>query len=71
MRPTSHRAGAPAQGALFVLKQATMVALDVIRDFRPSVAYSCRQGFCGTCDVGGVRICVDRPAGDRLVLEEL
>ena len=46
-------------------------ALDVIRDFWPSVAYSCRQGFCGTCDVGGVRICVDRPAGDRLVLEEL
>ncbi|GLY46932.1 PDR/VanB family oxidoreductase [Lentzea sp. NBRC 102530] len=46
-------------------------ALDVIRDFRPSVAYSCRQGFCGTCDVGGVRICVDRPDGDRLVLEEL
>ncbi|SMC90959.1 PDR/VanB family oxidoreductase [Lentzea albidocapillata] len=46
-------------------------ALDVIRDFRPSVPYSCRQGFCGTCDVGGVRICVDRPAGDRLVLEEL
>ncbi|NKE61701.1 oxidoreductase [Lentzea sp. PSKA42] len=46
-------------------------ALDVIRDFRPSVAYSCRQGFCGTCEVGGVRICVDRPTGDRLVLEEL
>ncbi|MFD9698728.1 PDR/VanB family oxidoreductase [Lentzea sp. NPDC059081] len=46
-------------------------ALDVIRDFRPSVAYSCRQGFCGTCEVGGVRICVDRPTGDRLVLEDL
>jgi ferredoxin-NADP reductase len=46
-------------------------ALDVIRDFRPSVAYSCRQGFCGTCETGGVRICVDRPSGDRLVLEEL
>lgn len=46
-------------------------ALDVIRDFRPSVAYSCRQGFCGTCAVDGVRICVDRPTGDRLVLEEL
>lgn len=46
-------------------------ALDVIRDFRPSVAYSCRQGFCGTCDVGGVRICVDRPTGDRLVLEDM
>jgi ferredoxin-NADP reductase len=46
-------------------------ALDVIRDLRPNVAYSCRQGFCGTCTTGGVRICVDRPTGDRLVLEEL
>ncbi|TCO53623.1 PDR/VanB family oxidoreductase [Actinocrispum wychmicini] len=27
-------------------------ALDVIRDAIPSVAYSCRQGFCGTCRVG-------------------
>ncbi|MVZ99410.1 2Fe-2S iron-sulfur cluster binding domain-containing protein [Actinomadura sp. LD22] len=24
-------------------------ALDVIRDVLPDVAYSCRQGFCGTC----------------------
>ena len=46
-------------------------ALDVLRDLRPTVPYSCRQGFCGTCEVGGVRVCVDRPTGDRLVLEEL
>ncbi|CAM02830.1 ferredoxin-NADP reductase [Saccharopolyspora erythraea NRRL 2338] len=26
-------------------------ALDVIRELRPQVAYSCRQGFCGTCRV--------------------
>jgi ferredoxin len=24
-------------------------ALEVIRTVRPDVAYSCRQGFCGTC----------------------
>ena len=24
-------------------------ALDVIKDELPAVAYSCRQGFCGTC----------------------
>ncbi|MFC0041270.1 PDR/VanB family oxidoreductase [Actinomadura rayongensis] len=27
-------------------------ALDVIREAVPEVAYSCRQGFCGTCRVG-------------------
>jgi ferredoxin-NADP reductase len=26
-------------------------ALDVVTDIRPEVAYSCRQGFCGTCKV--------------------
>jgi ferredoxin-NADP reductase len=46
-------------------------ALDVLKDLRPNVPYSCRQGFCGTCEVGGVRICVARPTGDRLVLEDL
>ncbi|HEX6341350.1 PDR/VanB family oxidoreductase [Umezawaea sp.] len=50
---------------------ADRTALDVLRDLRPNVPHSCRQGFCGTCAVGGVRVCVDRPAGDRLVLEEL
>ncbi|WP_406639609.1 PDR/VanB family oxidoreductase [Amycolatopsis sp. WGS_07] len=39
--------------------------LDVVRDVLPDVPYSCRQGFCGTCEVaaedgGRVRICVDR-----------
>jgi ferredoxin-NADP reductase len=39
--------------------------LDVVREVLPDVAYSCRQGFCGTCEVtaedgGRVRICVDR-----------
>jgi ferredoxin len=28
---------------------ADRTALDVIRDAIPSVPYSCRQGFCGTC----------------------
>ncbi|PRY43993.1 PDR/VanB family oxidoreductase [Umezawaea tangerina] len=46
-------------------------ALDVLKDLRPDVPYSCRQGFCGTCEVGGVRVCVQRPTGDRLVLEDL
>ncbi|GAB3301359.1 PDR/VanB family oxidoreductase [Parasphingorhabdus pacifica] len=27
-------------------------ALDAVRRVRPDVAYSCRQGFCGTCRVG-------------------
>lgn len=27
-------------------------ALDVIREAEPGVAYSCKQGFCGTCRVG-------------------
>lgn len=26
-------------------------ALDVIREYRPDIAYSCQQGFCGTCRV--------------------
>ncbi|WP_215550011.1 PDR/VanB family oxidoreductase [Amycolatopsis sp. CA-230715] len=39
--------------------------LDVLRETLPGLAYSCRQGFCGTCEVPsvtgeGVRICVDR-----------
>jgi ferredoxin-NADP reductase len=46
-------------------------ALDVLKDLRPHAPYSCRQGFCGTCEVGGVRVCVARPTGDRLVLEDL
>ncbi|MFE7191053.1 PDR/VanB family oxidoreductase [Kitasatospora sp. NPDC057541] len=26
-------------------------ALDVLREVRPDLAYSCKQGFCGTCEV--------------------
>lgn len=44
-------------------------ALDVLEDLRPTVPHSCRQGFCGTCEVNGVRICVARPTNDRLVLD--
>jgi ferredoxin len=28
---------------------ADVSALDVVRQALPDVAYSCRQGFCGTC----------------------
>ncbi|WP_410637480.1 2Fe-2S iron-sulfur cluster-binding protein [Amycolatopsis sp. lyj-346] len=40
-------------------------ALDVLLATRPGTAYSCRQGFCGTCavptaDGGSMRLCVDR-----------
>jgi ferredoxin-NADP reductase len=40
-------------------------ALDVLLEERPGTAYSCRQGFCGTCAVptaggGPMRLCVDR-----------
>ena len=31
---------------------ATVSVLDAIRPGRPQIAYSCRQGFCGTCVVG-------------------
>lgn len=48
---------------------ADRTALDVVREVRPDVAYSCRQGFCGTCRVGAHLICTARPAGDRLVID--
>jgi NAD(P)H-flavin reductase len=48
---------------------ADRTALDVVREVRPDVAYSCRQGFCGTCRIGDTLICTDRAAGDRLVLD--
>lgn len=41
-------------------------ALDAVRKVRPETAYSCRQGFCGTCRVGlleGVPDHRDRPTG--------
>jgi len=28
-----------------------MSLLDAVREGRPQIAYSCRQGFCGTCVV--------------------
>lgn len=48
---------------------ADRTVLDVVREVRPDVAYSCRQGFCGTCRVGTVLLCTDRATGDRLVLD--
>lgn len=48
---------------------ADRTALDVIREVRPDVPFSCRQGFCGTCRIGDTLICTDRAAGDRLVLD--
>jgi len=48
---------------------ADRTALDVVREVRPDVAFSCRQGFCGTCRIGDTLICTDRAAGDRLVLD--
>lgn len=41
-------------------------ALDAIRDELPDVAYSCQQGFCGTCRVGVLAGEVDhRASSDR------
>lgn len=48
---------------------ADRTALDAVREVRPDVAWSCRQGFCGTCRIGEHLICTARPAGDRLVLD--
>ncbi|MHA6796976.1 PDR/VanB family oxidoreductase [Pseudonocardia bannensis] len=58
-------------------------ALDAVRAVAPDVAFSCRQGFCGTCHVrvlegepadghsapGKMALCVARAAGDRVVLD--
>ncbi|MFG1999305.1 PDR/VanB family oxidoreductase [Spirillospora sp. NPDC048911] len=52
-------------------------ALEAIKEVLPSVAYSCRQGFCGTCRVGvldgtaddSMLICVSRAQGGRLTLD--
>jgi ferredoxin-NADP reductase len=53
---------------------ADRTALDVVRGTLPDVAYSCRQGFCGTCEVPSptgelLRICVARAPGGTLVLD--
>ncbi|RSM66591.1 phthalate 4,5-dioxygenase [Amycolatopsis sp. WAC 01376] len=44
---------------------ADRTALDVLRETVPGIAYSCRQGFCGTCELptvtgDRVRVCVER-----------
>ncbi len=44
---------------------ADRTTLDVLRENVPGIAYSCRQGFCGTCEVptvagDRVRVCVER-----------
>jgi ferredoxin-NADP reductase len=60
-------------------------ALEALRRVRPGTAYSCRQGFCGTCRVrvlagevdhhggpvadGSMLVCVSRAADDRIVLD--
>ncbi|MBY6411997.1 oxidoreductase [Rhodococcus sp. BP-252] len=48
--------------------------LDAVKPFRPDVAYSCRQGFCGTCRVpvegrpDGMLICTERTEGEEVTL---
>nr|WP_242584006.1 PDR/VanB family oxidoreductase [Amycolatopsis sp. 195334CR] len=51
-------------------------ALEVIRAVRPDVAYSCRQGFCGTCrvrvldgDEDSMLICVGRATSGTVALD--
>ncbi|MEV6911613.1 PDR/VanB family oxidoreductase [Amycolatopsis sp. NPDC051071] len=44
---------------------ADRTILDVLRETVPGIAYSCRQGFCGTCELptvtgDRVRVCVER-----------
>ncbi|MET0188896.1 MAG: PDR/VanB family oxidoreductase [Pseudonocardia sediminis] len=62
---------------------ADTTALDALRAVRPDLAFSCRQGFCGTCHVpllsgetvddpagpGLTALCVGRAAGDRVVVD--
>ncbi|GAA2418104.1 PDR/VanB family oxidoreductase [Actinomadura vinacea] len=52
---------------------ADRTALDVIRDALPDVAYSCRQGFCGTCRTGLLAGTADQraqadPDGDAMLI---
>lgn len=58
-------------------------ALEALRALRPDLAFSCRQGFCGTCHVplvsgrtvgdpagpGLTALCVARAAEDRVVVD--
>jgi ferredoxin-NADP reductase len=49
--------------------------LDAVKAVRPDIAYSCKQGFCGTCRVpladrdGGMLICTERTRGARVALD--
>lgn len=72
-----------ARSGLSVDVAADRSALDAVRAVLPDVAWSCRQGFCGTCHVpvlagatehdtappGRTALCVARAAGDRLVVD--
>lgn len=49
-------------------------ALAAVRRELPGVAYSCQQGFCGSCRVGlagggSMLLCTERPAGDSVLVE--
>ncbi|MDT7706983.1 MAG: hypothetical protein QOG20_2590 [Pseudonocardiales bacterium] len=58
-------------------------ALDALLAVRPDVAYSCRQGFCGTCHVGllgggtehdtaapgRTALCVGRATGEHVIVD--
>lgn len=64
---------------------ANRSALDVMLDRDPTTAYSCQQGFCGTCRVGvlagqvdhrgraaedgGMLVCVSRARSGRIVID--
>jgi ferredoxin-NADP reductase len=61
-----------------VVVPADRTALDAISDVRPGLAFSCRQGFCGTCAIrveqegrtsGQMLLCVERTQGERVVLD--
>ncbi|WP_072805061.1 PDR/VanB family oxidoreductase [Rhodococcoides yunnanense] len=49
--------------------------LDAVMPFRPDLAYSCRQGFCGTCRVraegksDGMLLCTERSGGEKVTLD--
>nr|WP_296777139.1 PDR/VanB family oxidoreductase [Rhodococcus sp. (in: high G+C Gram-positive bacteria)] len=49
--------------------------LDAVKAVRPNIAYSCKQGFCGTCRVpladrdGGMLICTERTRGETVLLD--
>jgi ferredoxin-NADP reductase len=82
------RGGSPftirlGDGGPAVAVAADRTALDAVRAIRPDVAYSCRQGFCGTCHVrvlrgatvqdpagpGRMALCVGRAAGTEVVVD--